>query len=107
MGIILMILIFIVGSYILGIAWLLVFWLASFLIFLIAKILSVFGIFLNIAGERNIWYLFLVVCLITWLVFNSISDFGCAIGAGIFVWLTGVFMLFRTADTFKIAENNG
>jgi hypothetical protein len=97
---------FIVGSYVLGIAWLLIFWLASFLIFLIAKILSFVGIYLNIAGERNIWYLFLVVCLITWLVFNSIGDFGCAIGVSIFVWLTGCFMLFKTADTFKIAEGN-
>jgi hypothetical protein len=107
MGIILMILAFIVGGYILGIAWLLVFWLASFLIFLIAKILSLFGIFLNIAGEKNIWYLFLVVCLITWLVFNSVSDLGCAIGGSIFVFLTGAFMLFKSADTWKIAESNG
>ena len=102
-----MILMFVVGSYVLGLVWLLVFWLASFLIFLIAKILSVFGIFLNIAGEKNIWYLFLVVCLISWLTFNTISDIGSAIGGAIFVFLTGSFMLFKSADTWKIAESNG
>ena len=101
MNIILMILMFIIAGYLLGFVWILVFWFASFLWFLMSWFLSLFGIYMRVSGDRMIWLLFLVVCGITYLVFNIE---GSNIGYAIFIFLTGVFMLFRSADTWRVTE---
>jgi hypothetical protein len=89
---------FLIGPFILGIAWIAIFWLASFMIYLIACLLSLLGICFDISGDRNVWLLFIVVCGIAYCVF-AVGNFGYAI----FVFLTGAFMLFRSADTWKIS----
>jgi len=92
-------LLFFFGSFMLGIFWVCVFLVASFLIYLVAWLLSVFGIYMDISGDKNICLLFLVVFGISWWVFN-VSNIGYAL----FIWLTGSFMLFRSADLFKIGS---
>jgi hypothetical protein len=89
------------GGFILAIAWFFIFWVASFFIYLIALILSLFGIYMGVDGEKNVWLLFLVVCGISWWV--SLLD-GSNIGYAIFVFFTGSFMLFRSANVWKISS---
>ena len=54
---------------------------------------------MDISGDKNILLLFLVVFGISWWVFN-ISNIGFAL----FIWFTGSFMLFKSADLFKIGS---
>jgi len=92
--------ILLLGSILLGLAWVAVFWVASFLIFLVAWFLSLFGVYCDIASEKNLWFLFLVVIGIsTWIYGID----GSNIGYAVFVFLTGSFMLFRSASVWKIA----
>jgi len=56
----------IIGSYVLGIAWAIIFWVASFINYHIVWFLSLFKIFIDIRGEKNVWSLFWVVIGISW-----------------------------------------
>jgi len=58
------------------------------------------GIFVDISGENNVWVLFLVVCGISFYVY-AVSNFGFSL----FVFLSGEFMLFRTASNWMIASD--
>ena len=90
---------FIFGSIALGIAWVLVFWVASFAGYLVTCLCSLLGIYVDISGDKNVWFLFLVVLGISVWVFNiEGSNFGYAI----VVFLTGSFMLFRSVDMWRI-----
>jgi len=90
-----------IGSVVLGLAWILIFWVASFLGYIVAWIASLFFVQVHVDGENNIWYLFAIVCGTSWLSYHLAGD-GCGLGAAIFVFLTGTFMLFRSADIWKI-----
>ena len=92
---------FLIGSFVLGLAWILIFFVASLVIYLIAFLLSLFGVFMDISGDNNIWLLFLVVIGISSWVFNL--D-GSNFGYSVFVFMSGSFLLFKTADNWKIAS---
>ena len=90
---------FLLGSVVLGVAWILIFWVASFVFYLWAWILSLFGFYIPIGGENNVWLLFFVVIGISYWIFTlEGSNFGYAV----FVFLSGLFMLFRSADVWRI-----
>jgi len=90
-----------IGSVVLGLAWILVFWVASLLGYIVACVASLFGIQVHIENENNIWFLFSVVCAISWLSYHLAGD-GLGIGAATCLWFTGTFTLFRSADVWKI-----
>jgi len=92
-----------VGGFVLGIAWIIVFWIASFLWYLIAWILSLLGVYMQVSGDRMIWLLFLVVCGISYsLYIANVGD--CGLFCAIFSFLSGNFMLFKSADNWRVAE---
>lgn len=102
-GIILMTLLLLVGGYVIGFFWLLTFWISSFLWYLIAWFLSLFGIYMKVSGDSMVWLLFLVVCGISYYLYiANFSD--CGLFLAIFSFLSGNFMLFRSADMWKVAE---
>ena len=90
---------FILGSFALGIAWVIIFWVASFMGYLVAYICSLVGIYINISNDNNVWFLFMVVCGISFYIY-AISNFGFSL----FVFMSGSFMLFRTAENWRIAS---
>jgi len=91
----------IIAPYVLVLAWILVFWLASLVTYLFAFLLSLLGVSVDISGDKNVWMLFLVVISITCWVFSlDGSNFGFAV----FVFLSGTFFLFRSADCWRIAS---
>jgi len=92
---------FLIGSFVLGLAWIIIFFIGSFIFYLFAWFCSLIGIFVDVSGDRNIWFLFLLVLAISIWVF---SLEGSNFGYFTFVFLTGVFMVFKTADTFRIAS---
>jgi len=88
-----------VGSFALAVAWTILFWVASLVIYLVACGLSVFNIYCDIKGDRNIcWLFFVVTGLSVWVYSLEGSNFGYAT----FVFLTGSFFLFKSADIWKI-----
>jgi len=101
MGFIMLFIFFLLLGPILGIFWTIVFWIASFVIYIIASILAACGIHLDIAGEKNLWLLLLVVGGISWWVYLQNWE-GWGLGLAIFIFITGAFMLFRSADVWKI-----
>ena len=96
---ILLMLFFIFGSIALGLSYIVLFWAISLLLYLFAYLMSLFGIFVDISGENNIWVIFLVICGISFYVY-AVSNFGFAL----FIFISANFMLFRTADTWRIAS---
>jgi hypothetical protein len=96
-----MIIFFLVAPMILGIAWIVIFWVASLAVYLAACSLALLGIRFEISGDKNIWLLFLVVCGISYYVYHLAGDCGWA--AAVFVFLSGAFMLFRSADIWRIS----
>jgi len=93
---------FILGSFLLGIFWVLIFWTFSFIAYLVAYLCSLLGIYINISNDNNVWFLFFVVIGISIFVFNIE---GSNLGYALFVFLSGSFMLFRSADTWRIASS--
>jgi len=94
-------LLFLIGPYVLALAWLVIFWFASLATYLLAFLLSLFGVNCDIGGDTNVWLLFLVVISISvWVYSLEDSSFGFAL----FVFLSGTFFLFRSADTWRIAS---
>ena len=85
----------------LAIFWWIVLTVSSFVIFVIACILAAVGVHLDVSGEKNLWYLLLVVAGISWWVYLQNWE-GWGLGLAIFVFLTGAFSLFRSADNYKI-----
>lgn len=71
--------------------------------YVLACVAALFGMHVPIEGENTLWYLFAIVCGISWLSYHLAGD-GCGLGMAIFVFLTGSFMLFRSADVWKIAS---
>ena len=91
--------ILLLGSILLGLAWVAVFWVASLAIYLVACGLSLFGVYCDIGDDRNVWLLLLLVIGISFWIY---SLEGSNIAYAVFVFLTGSFMLFRSADVWKI-----
>jgi len=100
MSIIFLMLFFLIGSVILGLAWTIVFWVASFIAYIVACLAALVGIQIHIEHEYNIWYLLLVVTGISYWVWNIP---GSCFGYALFIWITGAFMLFRSAGIWKIS----
>ena len=103
--IILMMLVFLIGSFVLGWIWIAIFWIFSFIGYIVACICSKLGIFVDVSGDRNIWYLFCVVIGISlWVYSSNWGELGLFLA--ILSFFSGAFMLFRSADTWKIAQSN-
>jgi len=92
------------GGVILGIIWSLIFWVGSLFVYLFAWICSLCGIFVDISGERNVWLLFCIVTLISIGAANIPEDASTGWGIFVFLFLTGSFSLFRSADVWKIGS---
>lgn len=88
---------FLVGGFFLGIAWMLFFWIASFIIYILSRILAILGINFNISGETNVWILFWLIAGISYYIFD-ISNFAYAL----FIFITGCFMLFKNASMWMV-----
>ena len=95
---------FLVGSYLLGIAWIAIFWLASFMAYLIAWLCSLFGAYVNISDDNNVWFLFMVVIGISAWAGNIPEDAATGWCVFVFLFLTGSFSLFRSAENWRIAS---
>jgi len=92
---------FLIAPYVLALTWILVFWFASLAIYLLAFLLSLFGVNCDIGGDTNVWLLFfLVIGISVWVYSLDGSNFGFAL----FVCLSGTFFLFRSADCWRIAS---
>ena len=89
---------FLIGSFVLGVAYILLFWVVSFCIYLIAWCFSWFGISIDISADRNLYYLFLTVLGLSIWVYTLE---GSNIGISLFVLLTGVFFLCKSADIWR------
>lgn len=62
--------------------------------------LSLFSVFCDLSGDKNIWFLFLVVVGISSWVYTLE---GSNIGYSICLFISGIFMLFRSASVWKFA----
>ena len=94
-------LLLIIGPYVLALAWIIVFWFASLTVYLINWLLSLLGINMDISGDKNVWMLFMLVISVScWVYSLDGSNFGFAL----FVFLSGAFTLFKSADTWRIAS---
>lgn len=91
---------FIFASIALGVAFIVVFWITSMFVYLFARSCSFIGIFVDISGDKLLWIIFSVICGISFYIY-AISNFGFAL----FVFLSAVWMLFRSADVWRIASN--
>lgn len=88
-----------IGSFLLGVAFIVLFWVISLLVYLFAWVCSLIGIFIDISGDNNLWVIFSVICGISFYIY-AISNFGFAL----FVFLSAVWMLFRSADIWRISS---
>jgi len=94
-------LLFLIGPYVLALAFMVLFFFTSLIVYLVTWLLSLFGIYMDISGDKNVWVLFLVVISISvWVYSLDGSNFGFAV----FVFLSGTFFLFRSADCWRIAS---
>lgn len=94
-------LLLIIGPYVLALAWIIVFFFASLILYLVSWLLSLLGIYMDISGDKNVWMMFLTVISISCWVFSlEGSNFGFAL----FVFLSGTFFLFHSADYWRIAS---
>ena len=96
-----MLIFLLIAPYVLVLAWILVFWLTSLATYLVAFLLSLLGVSMDISGDKNVWMLFmLVISISVWVFSLDGSNFGFAL----FVFLSGTFFLFRSADCWRIAS---
>jgi len=87
-----------IGSFALGVAYILLFWVVSFCIFLVAWCCAACGFYVDISGNRNLFVLFLtVLSLSVWIY----SLEGSNIGYALFVLVTGFFFLCKSADIWR------
>jgi len=89
-----------IGSFILGVAFIVLFWVISLLVYLFALFCSFIGIFVDISGSRMLQVIFLVICGITYYVYD-ISNLGFAL----FFFMSAGFMLMKTADNWCIGSS--
>jgi len=87
------------GSFLLGLAFIVLFWAISILVYLFAWFMSLFGVFVDISGNRNLQVIFLVICAITYYVYD-VSNLGFAL----FVFLSAGWMLLKSADIWRISS---
>lgn len=88
-----------IGSFLLGVALIVLFWAISILVYLFAWFCSLIGIFVDISGDKLLWIIFSVICGISFYIY-AISNFGFAL----FVFVSAVFMLLRSADIWRISS---
>jgi len=91
---------FLIGSYLLGLAYIVLFFLISLLVYLFAWFCSLFGIFVDISGSRMLQVIFVIICGLSYYVYD-VSCFAFAL----FFFISAVFMLGRTAELWCIGSS--
>lgn len=74
--------------------------------YIVAWILSLLGVQVHIDGDCNIWYLLFVVAGVSWYASSLVRCNSDCSGAWLFVFiflfLTGSYSLFKSADLWRI-----